>query len=60
MSEGMASIWTFTSYAEKKNGSETGAGTSRKPVEVVRSPSLPEICVEGAVCRLEGTFVYAL
>lgn len=56
----MASIWTFTSYAEKKNGSETGAGTSRKPVEVVRSPSLPEICVEGAVCRLEGTFVYAL
>lgn len=32
----------------------------QETVEVVRSPSLPEICVEVAVCMLERTFVYAL
>lgn len=47
----------ISSYAEKKNGAETGAGTNRKPVEVARRSLAPEICVEGAVCRLEGTFV---
>lgn len=56
-SEGMASFQTFPRYAKKKNGSETGAGTNRKPVEVVRKSQATEICVEGTVCRLEGTFV---
>lgn len=43
----------ISSYAEKKNGSETGTGTNRTLVEVARRSQAPRICVEGAVCRLE-------